>query len=45
MTNLAMGNYVGAGTSAVNALTEKGTTTTIQNYQEIPDGVQVTILH
>ena len=30
VTNLAMGNYVGAGTSAVNALTEKGTTTTIQ---------------
>lgn len=30
VANLAMGNYVGAGTSAVNALTEKGTATTIQ---------------
>ena len=30
VANLAMGNYVGAGTSAVNALTEKGTTSTVQ---------------
>ena len=30
VANLAMGNYVGAGTSAMNALTEKGTTSTVQ---------------
>lgn len=30
VANLAMGNYVGAGTSAVNALTEKGSTSTVQ---------------
>lgn len=30
VANLAMGNYVGAGSSAVNALTEKGSTSTVQ---------------
>jgi hypothetical protein len=30
VANLAMGNYVGAGTSAVNALAEKGNTSTVQ---------------
>lgn len=30
VANVALGNYVGAGASAANALTEKGTTTTAQ---------------